>query len=115
MIQIMVPHLKLSPLIPLPPIAKLSKVTISLAILTVIPHHSPWGLLVHLLGWFGHSWWRLMLRKGFLRDVWKSVKWVPEVVWFGKPHLFWRWSFWGLSNHTIFHNGLGRLRWGDLG
>ena len=56
-----------------------------------------------------------MLRKGSLRDVRKSVKWVLKMVWLRNPHLFRRWSFWNLLNHTIFHNGLGRLRWGDLG
>ena len=56
-----------------------------------------------------------MLRKGFLRDVRKSVKWVLEVVWLGNPHLLWRWSLWSLLKHSILHKRLGRLRWGDLG
>jgi hypothetical protein len=66
-VHVLVVQLILSPLISLSPKAKLSKVTIPMAVVTVIPHLSLGWLLAHsLMG----SWWLFGFRKGILRDVW---------------------------------------------
>jgi len=69
-VHVPVVQLILSPLISLPPKAKLNKVTIPMAILTVIPYLSLGWLLVHSLVGMVHSWWLFGFRKGILRDVW---------------------------------------------
>jgi hypothetical protein len=62
-LHILVVQLVLSPLISLSPKAKLSKVTIPMAVVTMIPHLSLGWLLAHsLMG----SWWLLALEKGSL-------------------------------------------------
>jgi hypothetical protein len=67
-VHVLIVHFHLTPLIPLPLKAKLSKVTPFMTILTVIPHHSL-GMLVHSLVGMVHSWrWVLCFQKGFLRD-----------------------------------------------
>jgi hypothetical protein len=74
-------------IISLPPKAKGSQMPISLTILTMEPHLSlGWNLFVGvgLFGWLRHS------GKGITRDVYQSIKCVPEMVWFGTPHLFLR-------------------------
>jgi hypothetical protein len=63
-------QLVLSLLISLPSKAKLSKVTIPMAVVTVIPHLSVGWLLAHSLVGMVHSWWLFGFRKGILRDVW---------------------------------------------
>jgi hypothetical protein len=47
---------------------------------------------VSLFGWMRSS------RKGIPRDVWQSVKCVPEMVKFWIPHLFLRWASTGSTN-----------------
>jgi hypothetical protein len=69
-VHVPVVQLVLLPLISLPPKAKLSKVTIPMAVVTVIPHLSPRWLLAHSLVGMVHSWWLFGFRKGILRDVW---------------------------------------------
>jgi hypothetical protein len=69
-IHVPVFQLVLSPLISLPPKAELSKVTIPMAIVIVIPHLSLGWLLVYSLMGMVHSWWLFGFRKGILRDVW---------------------------------------------
>jgi len=59
----------LSPLISLPPKAKHNKVTIPMAILTMIPYLSLGWLLVHSLVGMVYSWWLFGFRKGIVRDV----------------------------------------------
>jgi hypothetical protein len=54
-LHVPVGQLKLSPFIPLPPKAKLNKVTIPMAILTMIPHLSLGWLFVHSLVVIVHS------------------------------------------------------------
>jgi len=67
-IHVSIVPLNLTPLIPLPPKAKLRKVALSMAILTMERHLSP-RLLVHSPAIMVHSWLRLWYsRKGFLRD-----------------------------------------------
>jgi hypothetical protein len=68
-VHVLVVQLVLSPLISLPPKAKLSKVTIPMAIVIVIPHLSLGWLLAHSLVGMVHSWWLFSFRKGILRDV----------------------------------------------
>jgi hypothetical protein len=84
-----------------------------MAVVTVIPHLSL-GWLLHSLVGMVHSWWLLGSRKGILRDIGYSVKWVLEMVQFWNPHLFLRWSFWRFFKHSIFDSGLRGLRWSDL-
>jgi hypothetical protein len=69
-VHVSVVQLILSPLISLPSKAKLSKVTIPMAVVTVIPHLSVGWLLAHSLVGMVHSWWLFGFRKGILRDVW---------------------------------------------
>jgi len=69
-VHVPVVQLVLSPLISLPPKAKLNKVTIPMAIHTVIPYLSLGWLLVHSLVGMVHSWSLFGFRKGILRDVW---------------------------------------------
>jgi hypothetical protein len=69
-VHVPVVQLVLSPLISLPPKAKLSKMTVPMAVVTVIPHLSLGWLLVHSLMGMVHSWWLFGFRKGILRDVW---------------------------------------------
>jgi hypothetical protein len=85
-----------------------------MAIVIVIPHLSLGWWLVHSLVGMIHSWWILISRKGILRDVWQSDKWVPEMVRFWNPHLFLGWSFWRFFKHSIFNSGLSGLRWCDF-
>jgi hypothetical protein len=68
-VHVLVVQLVLSPLISLPSKAKLSKVTIPMAVLIVIPHLSLRWLLAHSLVGMVHSWWPFGIRKGILRDV----------------------------------------------
>ena len=89
-VHVSVVQLVLTPLISLPSKAKLNKVTIPMAVVTVIPHLSLGWWLVHSLVGMVHSWWLLDSGKGILRDVWQSVKWVLEMVWFWNPYLFLR-------------------------
>ena len=86
-----------------------------MAIVTVIPHLSRGWLLVDSLVGMVHSWCLFSFGKGILRDVWKSIKWVPKMVQFWNPHLFLGWSFWRFFKHSIFDSGLSRLRWSDFG
>jgi hypothetical protein len=67
--HVLIVQLVLSPLISLPPKAKLGKVTIPMAIVIVIPHLSIRWLLVHSLMGMVHSWWLFGFKKGILRDV----------------------------------------------
>jgi hypothetical protein len=69
-VHIPVVQLVLSPFISLAPKAKLSKMTIPMAVVTVIPHLSPGWLLARSLVGMVHSWWLFGFRKGILRDVW---------------------------------------------
>jgi hypothetical protein len=69
-VHVPVVQLILSPLISLPPKAKLSKVTIPMAIITVIPHLSLRWLSAHSLVGMVLSWWLFSFRKGILRVVW---------------------------------------------
>ena len=69
-VHALVVQLVLSPLISLFPKAKLSKVTIPMAVVTVIPHLSLGWLLAHSLVGMVHFWWLFGFRKGILRDVW---------------------------------------------
>jgi hypothetical protein len=85
-----------------------------MAIVIVIPHLSLGWLLVYSLMGMVHSWWLFGFRKGILRDVWWSVKWVLEIVQFWNPDLFLRWSFWRFFKHSIFDSGLSGLRWSDF-
>jgi uncharacterized membrane protein len=62
-------QLVLSLLISLSPKAELSKVTIPMAIVTVIPDLSLGWLLVHSLMGMVHFWWLFGFRKRILRDV----------------------------------------------
>jgi hypothetical protein len=96
-------------LISLSPKAKLNKVTIPMAVVTVIPHLSLGWLLAHSLVGMVHSRWLFGFRKEILRDVWKSVKWVLKMVWFCNPNLFLGWSFWRFFKHPIFDNRLSGL------
>jgi len=109
-VHVPVVQLILTPLISLPPKAELNKVTIPMAVVIVKPHLSLGWWLVHSLVGMVHSWWLLDSRKGILRDVWQSVKWVPEMVRFWNPHLFLGWSFWRFFKHSIFNSGLSGLR-----
>ena len=68
-VHVLVVQLILSPLISLPPKAKLGKVTISMAILTVIPHLSLGWLLAHSFVGMVHSLWLLGFRKRILKDI----------------------------------------------
>lgn len=92
-VHVMVVQLKLSPLIPLSPKAKLNKVTISKAILIVEPQLSLrlWVLSSWDMGHSGLCLW--LIRMVAFRNVWKSVKWVLEMVWFFNLHLIFAWSF----------------------
>ena len=110
----MVVQVILTPLISLPPKAELSKVTIPMAVITVIPHLSLGWWLVHFLVGMVHFWWLLDSMKGILRDVWQSVKRVLEMIRFWNPHLFLGWSFWRFFKHSIFNSGLSGLRWSDF-
>ena len=92
-VHVLIVHFHLTPLIPLPLKAKLSKVTLFMAILTVIPHHSL-GLLVHYLVGMAHSWWRLLRSwRGFSRDSRKCVQRIFQVIRLWDPHLLLRWGF----------------------
>jgi hypothetical protein len=79
-VHVLVVQLVLSLLISLPPKVELSKVTIPMAIVTVIPQLSLGWLLVHSFVGMVYSWWLFGFRKGILRDVWYSVKWILEIV-----------------------------------
>jgi hypothetical protein len=70
-VYVLVVQLVLSPLISLSPTAELSKVTIPMAVVTVIPYLSLGWLLVHSLVGMVHSWWLFSFRKGILKDVWR--------------------------------------------
>jgi hypothetical protein len=63
-------QLVLSPLISLAPKAKLNKVTIPIAVVTVIPHLSPGWLLAHSFVGMVYSWWLFGFGKEIFRDVW---------------------------------------------
>jgi hypothetical protein len=69
-VHVLVVQLILSPLIFLSPKTKLSKVTIPMAVVIVIPYLSLGWLLAHSLVGMVHSWWLFSFRKGILRDVW---------------------------------------------
>jgi hypothetical protein len=69
-VHVLVVQLILSPLISLSPKAKLSKVTIPMAVVTLIPYLSLGWLLAHSLVGMVHSWWLFGFRKGILRVVW---------------------------------------------
>jgi hypothetical protein len=69
-VHVLVVQLVLSPLISLPPKAELSKMTIPMAIVTVISHLFLRWLLVHSFVVMVHSWWLFGFRKGILRDAW---------------------------------------------
>jgi hypothetical protein len=101
-VHVPVVQLVLSPLISLPSKAKLSKVTIPMAVLIVIPHLSLGWLLAHSLVGMVHSWWPFGIRKGILGDV-------PEMVRFWNPNLFLGWSSWRFFKHSIFDSGLSGL------
>ena len=66
-VHVSVVQLVLSPLISLPPKAELSKVTIPMVEIIMIPHPSLGQLLV--LKDMVHSWWLFGFRKEILRDV----------------------------------------------
>ena len=68
-VHVLIVQLILLPLISLPPKAKLSKMTIPMAILKVIPHLSRGWLLAHSLMGMVHSLWLFGFRKGILRYV----------------------------------------------
>jgi hypothetical protein len=68
-VHVLVVQLVLSLLISLPSKAKLSKVTIPMAVLTVIPYLSLGWLLAHSLVGMVHPWWPFGIRKGILGDV----------------------------------------------
>jgi hypothetical protein len=68
-VHVPIVQLVLSPLISLPPKAKLIKVTIPMAVVTVIPHLFLGWLLAHSLMGMVHSWWLFGFRKGIFRDV----------------------------------------------
>jgi hypothetical protein len=68
-VHVPIVQLVLSPLISLPPKAKLSKVTIPIAVVQVIPHLFLGWLLAHSLVVMVHSWWLFGFRKGIFRDV----------------------------------------------
>jgi hypothetical protein len=68
-VHVPVVQLVLSPLISLPPKAKLSKVTIPMTVVIVILHLSLGWLLAHSLVGMVHSWWLFSFRKGILRDI----------------------------------------------
>jgi hypothetical protein len=65
-VHVLIVQLVLSPLISLPPKAKLNKVTIPMIVVTVIPHLSLGWLLAHSLVGIVHSWWLFGFRKGIL-------------------------------------------------
>ena len=69
-IHVSVVQLVLSPLISLPPKVELSKVTIPMVVVVVIPHLSLGWWLVHSLAGMVHSWWLFGSRKGILKDIW---------------------------------------------
>ena len=69
-VHVPVVQLILSPLISLPPKAKLSMMTNPLAVVIVIPHLSLGWLLAHSLVGMVHSWWLFGFKKGIVRDVW---------------------------------------------
>jgi len=68
-VHIPVVQLVLAPLISLPPKAKLSQMTISMAIVTVVPHLSLGWWLTHSLVDVVHSLRLFGFRKGCTRDV----------------------------------------------
>ena len=68
-VHVLVVQLVLMHLISLPLKAELSKMTIPMAVVTVIPHLSLGWLLAHSLVGMVHSWWLFGFRKGILRDV----------------------------------------------
>jgi hypothetical protein len=76
MIHVLVVRLKPVLFIPLPPKAKLSKVTIPMTILTVEHHLSPRLMVLSSRDVVHSSMWLLRLRRGFFKDVKKSVKCV---------------------------------------
>jgi hypothetical protein len=69
-VHVSIVQLILMLLISLPPKAKLSKITIPMAIVIVIPHLSLRWLLAHSLLGMVHSWWLVCFRNGSLRDIW---------------------------------------------
>jgi hypothetical protein len=62
-VHVLVVQLILSPLISLSPKTKLSKVTIPMAVVTVIPYLSLRWLLAHSLMGMVHSWWLFVSRR----------------------------------------------------
>ena len=68
-VHVPVVQLVLTPLISLPPKAKLSQMTISMAIVTVVPHLSLGWWLTHSLVGVVHSLRLFGFRKGCTRDV----------------------------------------------
>ena len=68
-------QLELSPLISLSPETVLNKVIIPLTVFTMVPHLSLRWLALSLVGMV-HFCWLFSFRKGILKNVWQSVKWV---------------------------------------
>jgi hypothetical protein len=117
-VYVPVVQLVLSPLISLPPKAKLSKVVIPIAVFIVIPHLSLGWLLAHSLVGMVHSWWLFGFRKGssamFGRVSSGFLRWFS----FGTQTYFWGGALRGSSNtpsFTVGSVGLGGLILNNLG
>jgi hypothetical protein len=103
-VHVLVVQFILSSLICLPPKAKLSKVTIPMAVVTVIPHLSLGWLLAHSLVGIVHSWWLFSFRKEILRDGRVSggfLMWLG----FGTQTCLWGGAFGGSSNTPSLTTG----------
>jgi hypothetical protein len=117
-VHVLVVQLILPPLISLPPEAKLNKVTIPMAVVTVIPHLSLGWLLAHSLVGMVHSWWLLALERGS-SEMFGRVS-SGFLRWFGfrTQTCFWGGALGGSSNTPSFivgSVGLGGLILINLG
>jgi hypothetical protein len=87
---------------------KRNPMTLPLTIIIVKSHLSlRWSLFVgtRLFGWLGFP------RKGIIRDIWQSVKWVLGMVRFMTPHLFLRMGSLSLEEEVdSLKSWLGSLR-----